>query len=364
MIIKDIRTYYLKVPVHGNNSALGRFDFYEYGIVFVDTDTDITGIGEISMLWDGNAKTQLSFVEHYFKPLLIGMDPCNVTLCLNRMNTLVERAHPARAAVEMALLDIAGKRLNTPVYNLLGGKVREKIQLSRSIHYDSLKKMKEEAEKYISSGYKCLKVKVGISESDDMRNLEEIRKTIGDDILLRIDANMAWKTAKQAIRMIKKLEAYDLHSVEQPMPPGASIQDLKLVRNSVDVPVMADESIWGPDTAWEMLEAGAYDMMNVYVAESGGLLNSQLIFKMGELRGVGCVIGSMPELGIGTAAQIHLGLSCMNLAAPCDACGATYVPEDIINETFVVSDGYMMPLEGPGLGVSVDFEKFNRWVNK
>lgn len=364
MVIKDIRTYFLKVPVHGNESALGKFDDYEYGLVFIDTDDGITGIGEVSMLWDGRARTQLSFIEHCFKPALIGEDPCNVNLCLSKMKTLSEQAHPARAAVEMALLDILGKKLKVPAYTLLGGKVRDKIPLSRSIHYGSADKMKMEAQKYVDAGYSCVKVKVGISEREDIQNTEAVRQAIGSGVLLRIDANMAWKSSKDAIGMIKKLQPYGLHSVEQPMPPSSRPQELRFVRESVDVPVMADESVWGPDSALNMLEAGAYDLMNVYVAESGGLLNSQLIFKMAGLWGVGCVIGSMPELGIGTAAQIHLGISCINLAAPCDACGATYVPEDIIDETFEIKDGYMMPLEGPGLGVTVNMEKMNRWIVK
>ena len=96
---------------------------------------------------------------------------------------------------------------------------------------------------------------------------------------------MGWKTAKQAIRAIKRLEEFNIHSVEQPIPPG-NIDDLRLVRESVDTPIMVDESLWGPDTAWALAKADACDIFNVYIHESGGLTNMRTIFGIAALKAV------------------------------------------------------------------------------
>jgi L-alanine-DL-glutamate epimerase-like enolase superfamily enzyme len=187
-----------------------------------------------------------------------------------------------------------------------------------------------------------------------------VRDAIGPDVLLRVDANMGWPTPKDAIRHIKAMEPYDIHSVEQPLPP-IDIDALKLVRQSVDTPIMVDESVWGPHDAWEILRAEAADILNIYVAESGGLTNASLIFRMAEVAGVPCVIGAMPELGIGTAAAVHLGVAMSNLHDPCDACGVIYHDVDIVRERFVVRDGCIWPLEGPGLGVTLDYDQLDRF---
>jgi muconate cycloisomerase len=358
--IVDIEAIPVSIPSQGFRSALGVFATHDYGIVVVHTDEGIEGVGEISMLWDGKGHLQCHFVTQYFRPLLLGADPTAVSACLRKMATLSERAGPARAAVEMALFDIAGKTLNTPVYNLIGGKARESIVLSRSISIAAPEEMAASAASYVADGFTCVKVKVGRDVGTDARAVAAVREAIGSEVLLRVDANMGWRTAKDAIRAIKRIEPFNLHSVEQPTPPGC-IEDLRLIRESVDVPIMVDESVWGPEDAWNVLRAGAADMINVYVAEAGGLIHSSFIFRLAELVGVPCLIGAMPELGIGTAAAVHLGVAMTNLHDPCDACGVIYHSTDVVAERFTVRDGQIWPLPGPGLGVTLDRAAVERY---
>ncbi|MFN8590621.1 MAG: mandelate racemase/muconate lactonizing enzyme family protein [Thermomicrobiales bacterium] len=360
MKITAIEAIPVSIPSRGFNSALGRFATYEYAIVIVHTDEGIEGYGEISTLWDGTSGVQCAFVEHAFRPALIGEDPFAINRCLSRMATPFEGAWPARAGVEMALYDIVGKALNTPVYNLLGGNVRESVVLSRSISMGEPAAMAAEAQAAVADGFTCVKVKVGRPERDDAASVAAVRAAVGPEVTLRVDANMGWPTAKDAIRQIKAMEPYGIHSVEQPLPPG-DLGALRLVRASVDTPIMVDESVWGPRDAWQILRAEAADLINIYVAESGGLTNSALIFRMAELAGVPCVIGAMPELGIGTAAGVHLGLAMTNLHDPCDACGVIYHDVDVIAERFTVRDGQIWPLPGPGLGVTLDRDALARY---
>jgi L-alanine-DL-glutamate epimerase-like enolase superfamily enzyme len=355
MLITDIQAIPISVPVEGLKSALGTFPTFQYGIVLVHTDEGVIGLGEISTLWDGAGPLQCDFVKECFRPLLLGQNPTAINQCLHLMDTLVEGARPARAAVEMALFDILGKALTTPVYSLLGGRSRESIMLSRSVTMASPEEMAAAAADYVSQGFSCVKVKIGLDRDTDTRAVAAVREAIGPDTLLRVDANMGWRMPKGAIQAIKQLEPYDLHSVEQPLP-RTDIDSLRLVRESVDTPIMVDESVWGPTDAWHVLRTGAADMLNVYIAESGGLTNASLIFRMAETVGVPCVIGAMPELGIGTAAAVHLGVSMTNLVDPCDACGVIYHTTDVVMEPFQIRDGQIWPPDRPGLGVTLDMD--------
>jgi L-alanine-DL-glutamate epimerase-like enolase superfamily enzyme len=360
--ITGVEAVPVSVPTASFTAAPGTFTSLDYAIVVVSTDEGIEGVGEISTLWDGKGRVQCAFVDALFRDLLLGEDPCAIERIRSLMETalLGESALPARAAIEMALFDIKGKALGIPVYELLGGRTREQIVLSRSISMADPDEMAAKARDYIDEGYRCVKVKVGLDVERDYAAVGAVREAIGPHAILRVDANAGWSNAREAIRNIKRLEQFGLHSVEQPIPPG-NVGELLLVRTSVNTPIMVDESVWHPRDAWRILVAGAADLINVYVAESGGLLNASLIFSMAEMAGVRCVIGAMPEFGIGTAAAVHLGVAVANLHDPCDACGVVYQITDVVNETVDLHGGAIRPSDRPGLGVTLDWDAIERY---
>jgi muconate cycloisomerase len=261
----------------------------------------------------------------------------------------------------MALWDIVGKALGTPVYNLLGGKVRERVPLSYSIPFGTPEQMATFAVERVKAGHKTIKVKVGSENGPrDIAAVRDIRDAIGPDIKLRVDGNMGWPTAKHAIRMIRAMEPWNLELVEQPLP-AHDLDGMAEVRRNIGVPLMADESIRSPRSAMEVIRRGAADIANVYVTEAGGLLNAMRIFAMCEAAGMPCMIGSMPEFGIGTAAQIHLGVAMTNLGLDSDTCGVLYHEEDLLANPLRLEDGFSYPPNGPGLGVEIDQRVFERW---
>ncbi len=361
MKIVDLHATPLALPAADTRSALEPVGRYEYGIVRIETDEGIEGVGEICTLWDGKGWLQCGLVNGLFRQRLIGRDPTAINACLSQLDTLVDAAWPARAGVEMALVDITGKLLNVPASALLGGRVRDSVELSRSIFIDAPEAMGDAAAAAVDAGFGCLKVKLAGDRGHDLAALGRVRESIPGETLLRVDANMAWPTAKAAIREIRLLEPFEIHSVEQPIPPGR-IDDLRLVRESVAVPIMADESVWGPPSAWAILTEHAADFLNVYVCEAGGLTNAALIFRMAELAAVPCVVGAMPEFGIGTAASVHLAAAMTNLGAPCDAAGVMYQSVDIVNERIRIEDGRAWPPDGPGLGVTLDEDAIARFT--
>lgn len=341
-------------------SSLGRSIESENAIVEIETDESITGIGEVCSIWDRKGRGQAEDINDLLALALIGHDPFRIGEIHRLMEGLLHRSYPAKAGIDMALYDIVGKTLNTPVYNLLGGQMREKVLLSHSLSMGQPAQIADMAASLVSQGYKTIKAKIGQDPRADLETISAIRDRVGRDITLRVDANMGWANAKEAVRCIKALEPFQIELVEQPLH-FSDLLGLHHVREHVDTPIMADESVWTPSDAMACIRAEAVDVFNVYVAEAGGIFPATQIFAIAEAARLPCIIGSMPELGIGTAAQAHLAFAMRNLGYASDVNGFVYHADDIINETFHIDDGYLGPPVGPGLGVSLNRDKIERY---
>jgi len=342
-------------------TALGPAAISDYTIVFVDTDAGITGIGEVDSVFKRRGALLRNDLEQGLVPAVVGEDPTRIAHLVQKMDRVLDGVEEAKAGIEMALWDILGKSLGVPIYRLLGGKVRDRIPLSYSIPFGTPEEMAEFAVERVKAGHRTIKVKVGSQDgARDIAAVGMIREAIGPDIKLRVDGNMGWPNAKHAIQMIKAMEKWNLELVEQPLPPH-DLAGMAEVRRNIGVPLMADESIRNPRSAMDVIRAGAADIANVYVTEAGGLLNASRIFAMCEAAAIPCMIGSMPEFGIGTAAQIHLGVAMTNLGPDSDACGVLYHTEDLLKVPLKIEDGFSYPPEGPGLGVEIDMDILERW---
>ena len=252
-------------------TALGASAHSEHGLVFVETDDGVTGIGEISSVFKRRGRLLCREVEQVLGPALVGEDPFRIALLLAKMDRALDGAEAAKAGLEMALYDIVGKALGTPVYNLLGGLVRERVPLSYSIPFGDPGEMAELAAALAGQGYGTVKVKVGVDPRRDVEAVRWVREAVGPDVRVRVDANMAWRTPKEAVAMIAQMEPYGVELVEQPLRPR-NLEGMAFVRRHARVPIMADESVWTPEDAMRVIRAGAADVVNVYVSESGGLL--------------------------------------------------------------------------------------------
>jgi muconate cycloisomerase len=276
------------------------------------------------------------------------------------MEAALSDSELARAGLEMALFDLVGKELGQPIYNLLGGLVRESVPLSYSIPFGEPEQMAAFGAERAAQGFRTLKVKVGQEPRRDLEAVRLVREAIGPDRRLRIDANMAWRSAKEAVPIIRAMEAYQPELVEQPLRPR-ELDAMAEIRRHVAVPIMADESVWNPRDAMEVIRRGAADVVNVYVSESGGLLPASRTFSLCELAGIPCMIGSMPEFGVGTAAQIHLGVAMTNLGYDSDTCGVLYHEADLLKAPLRLENGHAFPPAGPGLGVELDMAVVEAW---
>jgi L-alanine-DL-glutamate epimerase-like enolase superfamily enzyme len=344
------------------HAAFGVVAESEYAIVIVETDEGQRGVGEIATVWERRGVSQAADVNAIVAPLLAGKDP----LALNELCVAVHRAlprdgNPAKAGVDIALHDLAGRILGVPVHQLLGGKLRDRMQLSFSINMASADAMAAEAAELQEQGFRTLKLKAGLDHRADLRALEAIRKRVGDEVTLRIDMNAGVTSPKEAVRRIRDFEAFRPEFVEQPVK-GRDIAGMAFVREHSTLPIMADESVWDSRDALEVVTRRAADLANIYVMEAGGLREARQAFAVFEAAAMPTMLGSMPEFGIGTAAQLHVGAVAPNLMATNDLCGFMYHRHDIVRESPRVRDGEVFGPGGPGLGVELDDELLARWA--
>ena len=364
MKITEIETTPVCVPrrrAYGEvtRTALGPADMSEYGIVQVRTDEGLTGLGELSSVFARRGPLLCRDVDERLSPVLVGRDPLAITSALRAMEARLPDGQFAIAGVEMALWDIAGKALGVPVHVLLGGKVRDRIPLSYSVPHGEPERMAEYARARASEGFRTVKVKTGQGFERDVEAVRRVRDAVGSAHRLRVDANMAMGSAGEAIRFVERIMEFEPELFEQPVPADA-LPAMAEIRRSVSLPIMADESVGPPRDAMAIIRHEAADVLNVYVTESGGIQNAARIFTLAEQAGLGCMIGSMPELGIGTAAQIHLGLAMPNLDFDSDTCGSLYQEEDLLATPLRLEQGFAHAPEGPGLGVELDPDAFER----
>ena len=335
----------------------------EFGIIRIVTESGIEGLGEISITFPRIGHSLCHAAEHLIAPALIGLDSLARPLVLSRIDLLLagEMSAPyLRAAFEMALLDIAGKQYGAPVYELLGGRMRDRVPLAWGIYHKSPEEMASDAAAAVTAGFQSIKLKVGRELEEDVAAVTAVSAAVGRKIPLRLDANGAWPSVAEATRAIEAFASIaTIAWVEQPLSRH-DLEGLRLLRQRTSVPIMADESCQSLLDAYNLVRAQAADVFNVYVAEAGGLQAAAAIFAFADSVGIPCILGSQAEMGIGTAACAHLAVAVPRLPYACETFGPLRYCADIISTRIQIEDGYLVPPDGPGLGVSLDLDAVRR----
>ena len=347
-------------------SAVRVFAVQGLVIVRVETDAGVTGYGECSAMNRGVIK---SVVTDSLAPLLVGENPLDIERLWEKMyvSTYKLRGQAQSigiSGVDIALWDILGKTLDTPVYQLLGGLYRDRIRMyASSVSRDlDVPHAAERAREYIDSGFTAVKVKVGTRWGFDdlpdtaVATAEAIREAIGPDVELMVDANSAY-SAHAAIRVGRRLEALDVFHFEEPTP-FHDIDAMAQIADALDMPVAGGEQDHTRYRFREILERGAADIVQPDVIKAGGLSECKKIAAMADAFGRP-VTPHNTNRTIGMAATLHF-LASTPSARYSQEC--TILPDlrpnpirdAVMREPFRVVDGYLRAPEGPGLGVEVD----------
>ena len=270
-------------------------------------------------------------------------------------------ANFAKAGVEMAVLDAAGKALGRPVYDLLGGLVRDRVNLSYSVTNQVIEKDLDEIRWLLDQGFKVLKIKTGVLPAKiEIERFAAIRKLVGDGFDIRIDFNQGGKR-EQVLRLCRELERYNPTFIEQPVK-GWDLDGMKALAQALDTPIMADESVLSLEQGFQVVKSQAADIVSIKIMKPGGIVRSKKLAAICEAAGIPCYAGAMWESGIGIAASLHFACSTPIVRYGSDFYICNYLmTDDLIRSPLQVENGDILVPHGPGLGIEADWDSIERY---
>jgi L-alanine-DL-glutamate epimerase-like enolase superfamily enzyme len=329
-------------------------------LVRIHTNSGIYGMGECCPYIYIVGETQESEFEIAQKiaQLLKGKNPLRIEDRLAEINRVVKFNPTLRSAFDMALYDILAKYAQLPLYVLLGGTNDRKIFTDMTVSLNAPDLMAAQALRFKNQGFKSIKVKLGTSKNDDVARIHAIRKVIGEDILLRIDANQGWDCIT-AIRTLKVLEVFDIEHCEEPISRWNN-RDLVRVRNESPIPIMADESVFDEHDAFRLASMGACDYFNIKLAKSGGINAALKIISIAEAAGIKSQVGCMSESRLALTALAHLVMARKNIVH-FDMDSALMLSEDpVMGGIEYLQDGEIHLPDAVGLGVDISEEYLDK----
>ena len=366
MKIKAVEIQSIRIPViRPHQMAIGTTNFQENVLVKLIGEDGNFGWGEAPHMV---GHSQLGETPHTVRvilrykliPAILGMsffDQESLTMALDRA---VPGNTRAKGALVMAAYDLSGKVLRTPVYNLLGGKVRDAIPLSWSLPIVENEKIVTEALQMIERGWRILKIKAGRpNPMDDVDAVRAVREAVGDKISLRVDVNQAYDV-KTALKVLRNLEPYGLDFLEQPVHRDNLAGMIEVTRQS-PIPIMADESIKSLEELAVVAKNHAADYASIYIIGPGGPGNSKKMATIAQAFRIRGYVGGALESVIGSSAGLHLAASSPAIDLGCEMSGQYLLKEDIGEELIPMREGALVVPTRPGLGVDIDEDKVAKY---
>ena len=370
MKIKNLETFQLSAPLEipfgwSQDTISSR----SVGLVKITTDDGLVGWGE------GCGGPSAAVVEDILAPLIVGENPTNRLKLWQKMfhtlynaNLAVGYGGSAISAIDTALWDITGKILGLPIYDLLGGRIRNSVPVyATGLYYTEGElptRLLSEARGYVESGFIGMKTKIGgLKIEEDVNRVKSIRDEIGPDIKLMVDANQAYN-ASSAIRIGQKLEPLDLVWFEEPVN-AQDIEGYLSVKSSLPMAIAGGENLRTRYEFQQFLSRRAYDIVQPDIINVGGI---------SEMRNVAMTANTMgiqvnPHVW-GSPIMIAASLHVASTLPPCPPSGnpepfvqetvmeydrtPSAIRDDISPETFVLTNGRLEVPTGPGLGITVD----------
>jgi len=327
----------------------------------------VVGYGQIRPITPGHfmpdtVHSMVGAITEIYGPRLIGRELLDFESIFGTFDLTLPVNMNARAAVDHALHDAVGKALQLPVYKLLGGLCQPRIPLEWSVGLATPEKMAEDvlrAKSEFGIGVVCLKAGGKGGWKRDVENFIAVRKTVGPDVIMGMDANEGW-TVSEAIRVVSRLRPHGLDYLEQPVK-RQNIPGMAMVRRALDgIPLMADESVMTLGDSYALAKAEAADVFCVKLYKMGGLRAAKKIAAVAEAAGIQLNVGGLAvQSQLEAAAGAHFYASSperLTMPAAEFIFGLGVLGPDPIAPAsdFVIKDGHVTVPSRPGLGIQVD----------
>jgi D-galactarolactone cycloisomerase len=364
--ITDIHAYPTSFPVDPKNSVtlgIGRAVKRDAVVVKVSTEAGIVGWGESHHGRCPGAVAQI--VNTTLKQLVVGMDAHDVVGVWNRIYVRQLGSHGmgagtclAMSGIDMALWDIRGKALDAPLYRLLGGSSKPVPAYAGgvSLGYQDPKALVAEAEPLVKAGYKAIKLRVGDTPSRDLARVAAVRKALGDDIAILVDANTGY-TVADARKAMPGYDDYDVGWLEEPFP-AHDYESYALATSFGSVPLAAGENHYTRFEFNRLIEDGSVTILQPDLSKTGGITEALRVAHLASAWKLP-INPHTSMTGLNMAATIHFLAAIDNGGYfEGDVSKSNLFRDELVSQPYQVGDdGCVRPLEGAGLGLQVD-EKF------
>ena len=367
MKITDVQTIRLRATIPTDGQVFSRSGVRSTRsttLVRVVTDEGITGIGSCS----GNGELIEVIVGKVLKPLLIGMDPSEIDQIWDKV--YVRGGHKefgtrgigvvALSGVDIALWDILGKARGVPLYELLGGKCRDKVPVyATALYPEEPSKVAQRARKFADQGFHGVKIKIGFDLDQDIRIVRAVREELGKDFVIMTDANQGYSVdvALEASDAFADCGAFWL---EEPL----FVEDIEghaILREKGRTPIAVGENLHTRYAFENFIVRGAVDFIQPDVARAGGITEIRKITALAARHNVPVSFHTWGD-GVALAASVHLSAALKDCIVM--ELDYTYNPlrEELLREPFKVQEGYLIPPEKPGLGIELDQDALQRFA--
>jgi len=365
--IEDVETVIVDLPtVRPHQLSMTTMKGQTLMIVRIRMSDGIVGIGE------GTTIGGLSYgpespegmkvaIDTYITPVLLQSDPNRIGPTMGAINKAAQGNNFAKCAVETALVDALGKRNRLTASELLGGRFHDRLPVAWTLASGDTGSDIDEAEEMLAKRrHNIFKLKIGRGDpQENIAHVAAIKRALGDRASVRVDVNQAWSEAV-ASRCLPLLRDAGVELVEQPVALR-NISGLARLARETSVAIMADEALSGPETAFQLAQLAAADVFALKIAQSGGLFATARVAAIAEAAGIGLYGGTMLEGGVGTAASAHLFSTFPRLEWGTELFGPLLLTEEILEEPLQYGEFSLKVPTGPGLGISIDEDRLNRF---
>lgn len=362
---KSIETLLVEIPtIRPHKMAVATMQTQTLVLIKVTTEDGFVGWGEATTIGglgygEESPESVKTNIETYFAPLLKTLNGLNVAQTMQIINRNINGNRFAKCAIQTALLDIQAQRLGLPLSEVLGGRLRDSISVLWVLASGNTEKDIAEAQKMVENKrHNVFKLKIGSRPvEEDVEHVLAIKKALGNDVSIRVDVNRAWSELT-AIKGIQLLQDGGVDLIEQPCAIN-NIDAMERLTRKFDIAIMADESLMGPQSAYELAKRNAASVFAVKVAQSGGLIEGCEVAKIANLAGIDLYGGTMLEGPVGTIASAHVFSTFSNLAYGTELFGPLLLTEQILKTPLQYENFELKIPTGLGLGIELDEDKID-----
>jgi L-alanine-DL-glutamate epimerase-like enolase superfamily enzyme len=323
----------------------------ENHFVTIETRDGTMGIGVGSPAEEVTGESESACgqaLDTVLEPLLLGKDIRHLNAILRELDRAIPKAPGARAAIDIALHDLAAKHLGLPLVDLLG-RCHTTLPTSITLGIRTLEETLEEAREYRARGFNYLKVKIGKSLDEDVERLVRLREEMGPHVKIRVDANLGY-TYNQLVSFAIKTRNIDLELIEQPLK-AHDLDGMRSLSDRTRNLIAADESLVTVSDALALAEPSPpFGIYNIKLMKCGGIAPALKIAEIARLSAIDLMWGCMDESIVGISAALHAAL-----ASPAtrylDLDGSLDLSRDLVQGGFILENGMLRLTDKPGLGV-------------